>query len=67
MDEVSYKCELCDNDLPANANIHHKDECGLNWNRDNLLIICHTCHYKLTNPRANTKGIKYKTRRGDTL
>jgi len=59
-EDANYKCELCGNKLPGNANIHHIDGCGLNWRRSNLLIICHICHHKLTAPRANTKGRRYK-------
>ncbi len=60
LEEAHHKCLLCDRSLPSNAPIHHKDGCGLNWARDNLIILCFQCHNKLTLPRQNTKGRAYK-------
>ena len=48
--EAKQRCELCNKPLKKRFELHHRDGCGLNWHRDNLVILCVNCHQRLTRP-----------------
>ncbi len=46
--EVKKRCELCNKSIDGEYEVHHKDGCGLNWQRNNLMVLCIPCHRILT-------------------
>lgn len=41
---VDYKCQDCGRKARKRLEVHHKDHCGLNWNIENLVVLCTHCH-----------------------
>ncbi len=46
--EVNSKCSFCPNEDVDHFQIHHIDENPANNNLENLLMVCATCHSKIT-------------------
>ncbi|WP_199758353.1 HNH endonuclease [Flavobacterium microcysteis] len=46
--EINSKCPLCPNEDVGHFEIHHIDENPENNNLENLLMLCPTCHSKIT-------------------
>ncbi len=44
--ECENKCQLCGNE-EKELNIHHVNECGLDNHRENLVILCNSCHARV--------------------
>ena len=64
LDEATGKCPLCKKGL-GRSNIHHRDGCGLNWVRDNLIILCYSCHNLINHKpkkRRHTKELGVQKR-----
>jgi len=58
LEEESYQCQICKS--PANLT-HHFDEDRSNQDPANLIVLCHSCHFKYFHPEVGTKKIgKYK-------
>jgi len=53
--ECKGMCEICHKPLKKRFEVHHRDGCGLNWHRDNLIVLCVSCHRLVTgaNSRYN--------------
>jgi len=41
LQEQNYKCELCGK---PTKEIHHKDLSRTNHHKDNMVVVCHSCH-----------------------
>lgn len=46
--DAKYKCVLCGKSVRGGFELHHKDGCGLNWARENLMVLCEGCHHFIT-------------------
>ena len=46
--ECNGVCGICHKPLKEKFEVHHRDGCGLNWHRDNLVVLCPHCHRLLT-------------------
>lgn len=47
LEEVSHCCERCGKPLKR-FELHHRDGCGLNWDKENLMVLCPLCHRHIT-------------------
>ena len=52
--ESNYKCQECGKKAER-LEIHHLDGCGLNWKRDNLIVLCPLCHRLKSNLEGSGK------------
>jgi len=43
VEEAEGRCQACNRDIDR-LGIHHRNGCGLNNQRDNLLVLCYDCH-----------------------
>jgi hypothetical protein len=59
--EINSKCPICPNEDVEHFQIHHIDENPENNNFENLLMLCPTCHSKITKKDiSEEKVIEYK-------
>lgn len=56
--EINSKCPFCDNEDVGHFEIHHIDEDPSNNIKSNLLLLCPTCHSKITKGDITTEQVK---------
>jgi len=57
MKESSYRCQECGK-RTKRLEIHHRDGCGLNWKRENLMVLCPMCHRLKSNLEGSGRRSK---------
>lgn len=55
--EINSVCPFCDNDDVGHFEIHHMDEDPSNNENTNLILICPTCHSKITKGDISKKEV----------
>ncbi|GAB3723359.1 HNH endonuclease [Flavobacterium koreense] len=55
--EINSKCPICPSEDVEHFQIHHIDENPENNNFENLLMLCPTCHSKITKKDINLKEV----------
>lgn len=43
LEDAEGRCQACNREIDR-LGVHHRDGCGLNNKRDNLLVLCYDCH-----------------------
>lgn len=56
--EIDSKCPFCLDKQVGHFHVHHIDENPENNNHENLLMVCPTCHSKITKGDIQTKQVK---------
>lgn len=61
--DIDSICPICASDDVEHFQIHHMDENPSNHHLDNLILICPTCHSKITKGDISREEVKrYKLR-----